>query len=184
MFKTLCRKIKNRKLAKKYPNIYKDNVVCEDVRLDHKENIKFAGNIYVGSNCQFFGDGGIEIGQNTIFGRECLILTSNHNYKGNELPYDNVALYSKVEIGKYCWFGLRCIILPGVKIGDGAVVAAGSVVTKSVPRGAIVGGNPAKIIGYRDMKKFDKLESEQKTYVMGRERIIKTIHGFKEYLTD
>lgn len=176
------RKLELRRLTKKYPWIYRDNSVCISARLDHKQNIKLGGNVYIGSDCEFFGDGGICIGKNTIFGRECLILTSNHNYKGNELPYDNVALYSKVEIGNYCWFGVRCIILPGVKIEDGAVIAAGSVVTKSIPRGAIVGGNPAKIIGYRDMQKFDKLESENKMYIMGRQRIIKTQTKFKDYL--
>lgn len=170
------------KLEKRWPNIYKNNFVCADVRLDHKQNIKLGGNCYIGSGSQFFGDGGITIGKSTIFGRECLILSSNHNYKGDEIPYDNVALYSKVEIGNYCWFGVRCIVMPGVKIEDGAVIAAGSVVTKSVPKCAIVGGNPAKIIGYRNVQKFDKLESENKMYIMGRPRIIKKQTKFKDYL--
>lgn len=93
-----------------------------------------------------------------------------------------MGIYSHVEIGNNCWFGARCIILPGVKIEDGAVIAAGSVVTKSVPCGAIVGGNPAKIIGWRDMDKYNKLKSEHKNYIFGRKikRVVKS--EFKEFL--
>ena len=53
---------------------------------------------------------------------------------------------SPVNIGNHCWIGCNSIVLKGVSIGDGAVVAAGSVVTKDVPPGALIGGNPAKII--------------------------------------
>ena len=55
-------------------------------------------------------------------------------------------VYKPVTIGNHVWIGCRCLILKGVTIGDGAVVAAGSVVTRDVPGGALVGGNPAKII--------------------------------------
>ena len=67
-----------------------------------------------------------------------------------------------VSIGENCWIGARSILCPGVKIDEGAVVGAGSVVVKSVPKCAIVGGNPAKIIGYRDIDLYDRLKSEGK----------------------
>ncbi len=60
-----------------------------------------------------------------------------------------------VEIGEYAWICSRSIILPGIKIGKGAVVASGSIVTKDVPPYAIVGGIPAKIIGQREIKQYD-----------------------------
>ena len=69
----------------------------------------------------------------------------------------------KVEIGDYVFVGPRAIILPGIKIGKGAVVAAGAVVTKDVPDFSIVGGVPAKIIGERNGK--------DPHYILGRARL-------------
>lgn len=184
MFKTLRRKIKYNRLSRKYPEIYKDNVISDSADLHDKQNIVLGGFVYIGGDCKFFAEGGIKIGRATHFGRECLILTTNHNYRGSELPYDNVGILQSVEIGKYCWFGVRCTVLSGVKIGDGAVIAAGSVVTKSVPKCAIVGGNPAKIIGWRDKKEYESLAKQDVHYVFGRS--IKWIRkdGFKDFLTD
>jgi acetyltransferase-like isoleucine patch superfamily enzyme len=56
------------------------------------------------------------------------------------------ALYAHTRIGRRCFIGARSIVMPGVTIGDGSIVAAGSVVTKDVPPGTIVGGNPAKVL--------------------------------------
>ena len=165
MFKRLWNKIKWKRLIKKYPWIYKNNFVSLTARLRNKENIKLGGNVYIGGDCEFFAEGGLSIGKSTQFGRECLILTTNHNYKGQELPYDNVGILQSVEIGDNCWFGVRCIIMGGCKIEEGVVVAAGSVVTKSVPKYAIVGGNPAKIIGWRDKEHYEKLNALNKSYV-------------------
>ena len=64
----------------------------------------------------------------------------------------------------WSWFGDNIIINPGVKIGEGAVVFAGSVVTKDVPPLALVGGNPAKVIRYRDENLYYKLKSEKKFF--------------------
>lgn len=70
--------------------------------------------------------------------------------------------YKKVEIGNDVWVGTRATILDGVKIGNGAVIAAGAVVTKDVPDYAIVGGVPAKIIKFRfDEKKIEELTKEE-----------------------
>ena len=63
-------------------------------------------------------------------------------------------LFGKIEIGNNVFLGMNAIIMPGVKIGDNSIVAAGSIVTKSVPSGYVVGGNPAKII--TDYAKYEK----------------------------
>lgn len=184
MFKTWCRKIKNNRLKKKYPLLYKNNAVSDTADLHDKQNIVLDGNVYIGGNCEFFAEGGIHIGTATHFGRECLILTTNHNYRGSQLPYDNVGILQSVDIGKYCWFGVRCIVMSGVKIGDGAVIAAGSVVTKSVPSCAIVGGNPAKIIGWRDKKEYESLAKKDKHYILGSSIKWVRTDEFKKYMTD
>ena len=62
---------------------------------------------------------------------------------------DQGSRVAKVTIGNDVWIGMRSIIMPGVKIGNGAVIGAGAIVTKNVPDYAIVGGVPAKIIKYR-----------------------------------
>lgn len=68
-------------------------------------------------------------------------------------------LYRKIIIGNNVFIGVNSIILPGVKIDDNVIVAAGSIVTKSIPKGSIVAGNPAKIIGSYDLYKNQVLEN-------------------------
>ncbi len=78
------------------------------------------------------------------------------------MPYDELDKKEPVIIGKGCWLGWGAMVTPGTKIGDGAIVAMGSVVVKDVPDGAIIGGNPAKVIKYRsDLSKLDDLIRKQ-----------------------
>lgn len=84
----------------------------------------------------------VEIGENTFIGEEVIIRdTDEHsiirkNYK-NTIP---------IKIGNHVWIGMRATILKGVTIGDGAIIAAGSVVTKNIPNNCLAAGNPAKVI--------------------------------------
>lgn len=86
-------------------------------------------------------------------------------YEKNETKIDKKLFpYSGYlcEIGHDVWIGCNSVILPGVSIGNGAIVAAGSIVTKSIPKYAIVGGNPAVILGYRfDEETIEKLENSK-----------------------
>ena len=114
-----------------------------------------------------------------------IFITTNHNYKSEKaVPFDNVGLKQSIEIGNNVWIGARSKICPGVKIDDGAIVAMGSVVTKSVPKCAIVGGNPAKIIGWRDKELYEKNASLNNTFDLSKEWEWITVEGFKEYLTE
>ena len=102
----------------------------------------------IGDRCFLDGRAPIRIGDHTDIASQVLIYNSEHDinsvdFHATELP---------VEIGDYVFIGPRAIIVPGVKIGRGAVVAAGAVVTTDVSEFAIVGGVPAKVIGERKLK--------------------------------
>jgi len=104
--------------------------------------------------------GGVVIGEYFHVGRGLTIFSTNHNYlHGTRIPYDNVPIDGPVEIGDFVWCGANVTIMPGVTIGEGAVIAGGSVVTRNVPRMAVVGGNPARVIKYRDGSHFEALKS-------------------------
>ncbi len=114
---------------------------------DYGQNIKVGKNVFINSGCCFQDQGGIEIGDNVLIGQQVVIATLNHDLipekRANMLP-------APVKIGNDVWVGAHATILSGVIIGNGAVIAAGAVVTKDVPPKAIVAGVPAKIIKYID----------------------------------
>jgi acetyltransferase-like isoleucine patch superfamily enzyme len=124
---------------------------------------KFTKETSIGESCHFNGmlvqgAGEVIIGDNFHSGKECLILTQNHNHEGEILPYDNTYICKKTVIGNNVWFGHRVIVLPGVTIGEGVIVQAGAVVSKDIPPCAIVGGNPAKAFKYRDTEHYERLK--------------------------
>ena len=110
---------------------------------DYGQNVTVGKNVFINSGCCFQDQGGIEIGDNVLIGQQVVIATLNHDLnpskRANMLP-------APVKIGNGVWIGAHATILPGVTVGDGAVIAAGAVVTKDVPANAVVGGVPAKII--------------------------------------
>lgn len=110
---------------------------------DCGKNIKIGKNVFINACCRFQDQGGIEIGDGSLIGHNTTIATLNHDF--NPLKRQNLTP-SPVKIGKNVWIGSDCTILPGVTIGDGAIVGAGSVVTKSIPTNTIAVGNPARII--------------------------------------
>ncbi len=109
--------------------------------------------------------GGVHIGSYFHPGRGLTIFSTNHNYESTEsIPYDSVVLRRPVVIGDFVWCGSNVTIVPGVTIGEGAVIGAGSVVTRDVPPMAVVGGNPARVIKYRDAAIFSELKAAGKFY--------------------
>ena len=124
--------------------------------------------VHIQYNCGLFCGGGLSIGKGTILAHDVQVFTQNHYYDGDDLqfiPYDKRQVNKKVVIGEYVWVGARSTILPGVNIGDGAVIGAASVVTHDVPPLAVVGGNPARILKYRNQEVFDRLKSKGKGYI-------------------
>ncbi|MBO4480240.1 MAG: acyltransferase [Alphaproteobacteria bacterium] len=124
-------------------------------------------NTILGDHCNFngmriTGSGMCKIGNYFHFGDGCRILTENHNYEGDEIPYDSTYISKDVIIGDFVWLGINVIILPGTEIGDGAIIQAGAVVHGKIPPYAIVGGNPAVVFKYRDKEHFEKLRKSKK----------------------
>jgi maltose O-acetyltransferase len=93
----------------------------------------------------------VVIGDDVMMGPEAFIYTSNHGMEAGTPMRLQPLKSAPVRIGNDVWIGARCIILPGVTVADGAVLAAGAVVTSDVPANAIVGGVPAKVLKYRAM---------------------------------
>jgi acetyltransferase-like isoleucine patch superfamily enzyme len=109
------------------------------------------------------GFGEVRIEDFVHFGTDCLIITSNHDYDGGEwLPYGHKEIAKIVNIGRATWIGDRVIILGGVTIGEGAIIQAGAVVSRSVPALGIAGGNPAVVFKYRDAAHYSELRSTNK----------------------
>jgi len=103
----------------------------------------------IGINCDIPGD--TKIGRLVMMAPEVVIIRNNHRYDRLDIAivFQGVIDAPPVVIEDDVWIGRRAVILPGVRIGTGAIVGAGSVVTKDVPPYAVVGGNPARIIKMR-----------------------------------
>jgi len=140
--------------------------LSKSARFTHAQKIHLGKWVHVGKQCYLNGEGGITVGDGTIFAPEVVILSSTHRHKQDKLiPYDEFDEFRPVEVGKAVWLGYRSMIVPGVTIGDGAIIAMGAVVTKDVPNGAIVGGNPAKIIKQRDAEWVKSMVDSEKYYI-------------------
>lgn len=117
-----------------------------------ERKICIGDNSWIGEYTHITSTNRISIGNGLLTGRYVLISDNNHGTPGNkeesEMRPQDRPLSSKgaIFIGKNVWIGDRAIILGGVTIGDGAIIAAGAVVTKNVPAGAVVVGNPGRII--------------------------------------
>lgn len=130
------------------------------------KNVIIASSVYIGPASKFWGKGRVSIGFNTIIGPNLTVMTSSHDYRtGGFLPYGFEDRIGDVIIKEHVWIGANVCILPGVTLGEGAIVGMGSVVTKSVPPCTIVGGNPAHTIGIRDKDEYERLKEEKRYYL-------------------
>jgi acetyltransferase-like isoleucine patch superfamily enzyme len=127
---------------------------------------RFTKNTFIGKNCHFNGmiirgNGKVIIGDNFHSGKNILIINSYHKYENADaIPYDTQEMIDKdVIIKDNVWIGDRVVILGGVTIGEGAIIQAGAVVVKDIEDFGIAGGNPAKVFKYRDIKSYNRLNS-------------------------
>lgn len=113
--------------------------------------IKIGGNVSIESDCHISAINNVSIGDNVLIASFVYISDHSHGAVTSEelgLPPLQRSLYSKgpIEIGSNVWIGEKVCILPNVKIGEGAIIGAGSVVTKDIPARSVAVGNPAKVI--------------------------------------
>ena len=122
-------------------------VIISNTFNDLGEFIHIGDNVGIGEYAYLGGAGGLEIGDDCIVGQYLSCHPENHNCSSDkELIRHQGTERQGIRIGKNCWIGSKVTILDGVCIGDNCVIAAGAVVTKSMPADAIIGGVPAKVI--------------------------------------
>jgi len=131
-----------------------DDVILKDesyidgpIKVDYGTNLRFGRGVYINFNCTFLDTCLITIGDRTLIGPNCSFFAATHPLdpflrNGTQGP----ELGAPITVGPDCWFGGNVIVCPGVTIGRGVTVGAGSVVTKDVPPFHVVAGNPARII--------------------------------------
>lgn len=107
--------------------------------------LRIGDNSWIDANVKLYSVDDIRIGHDAVVSEGAFICTASHDISSETFQLET----APIEIEDYAWVCSRAIVLPGVKIGEGAVVAAGAVVTKDVAPWTIVGGNPAKLIGQR-----------------------------------
>ena len=114
------------------------------------ENIEIGNNVNINHGSELYGAGGLTIGDGCMIAYNVMIFTDSRKYKSNQ-PLKSLRgrIKDPVCVGADVWVGAGAIILPGVEIGDHAIIASGAVVTKNVGQWEIAAGNPAVVVGSR-----------------------------------
>lgn len=159
----VSQKLRDIKLEKEFRT--KNVILTRPFSIYQVENLFCDTDIYIGPGAWLSLIGKLYIKRGTIIGPRLKIHTANHNYEGDMLPYDNKVYVKDVHINENVWIGADVTLLPGVTIGEGAIIGAGACVTKDVPSLAIVGGNPAKILKYRDFERYYRNKSNDLIYI-------------------
>lgn len=129
--------------------------------------VEFPENFRVGKNCSFGGNVRVFNTEMVTIGDECMvangtqIITATHD--SNIHPMRRIRIDRPIKIGNHVWIGTNALILPGVIVGDYAVIGAGAVITAHVPERAVVVGNPARIINFRTITNLNYEEPYEET---------------------
>ena len=127
--------------------------IWNGVHIDKPSNLLMGENVSINRGTLIHAGGGVEIGNDTLIGPGVVIYSQNHNFDNQSmLIREQGYCLKKVVIGENVWIACRAVILPGVTVGPGAVVAAGSVVSKDVSANTLVAGVPAKVVRYLNEK--------------------------------
>ncbi len=112
---------------------------------DAKPELKIGSDVFIGRNSYLGVYQSLTIGNSVMIGAYSYITTANHDFKSREIPMSKQGFTSSpIKIESDVWIGAHCVVLPGVTIGTGSILAAGSVLNQSIPPYEIWGGVPAK----------------------------------------
>ena len=149
------------RLSKKLRTFWAKRIVChagKNVNIERgavfTPGLSIGDNSGIGIRCEVYGN--VTIGNDVMMGPEVVIYTSGHAHERTDVSMrlQGDSEERPVVIGNDVWIGRRAMIMPGVTIGDGCIIAAGAVVTKDVPEYTVAAGVPAKVV--RDRKQLQK----------------------------
>lgn len=127
----------------------KNCVIRRGVYIASPNELEVGDGSFIG-RASLYCTGGVRIGKNVNISDGVVVITAKHDINSPEFE----ATYGPITIGDWSWLATNAIVLGGVNVGEGAVVAAGAVVTKDVPPYSVMGGNPATVIGERKKQPF------------------------------
>ncbi len=124
--------------------------VEEGVKIRGPRNLRLGTSVGLGKDTWINSRGGVVIGNNVMIAPGVRIISNGHRMERLDVPMIQQGLYSKpIHIGNDVWIGADVIVLPGVTVGEGSIIAAASVVTKDVPPMSVVAGSPARVVKSR-----------------------------------
>lgn len=131
-----------------------DTCVQQPCQIWGEEHLRLGRHVHIGRGTEIMAEGGVTIGNNVVISFNCVLWSIDHRYEGDSLPYDKARIRRPIVIQDNVWLGRNVMVRGGVTIGEGAVVAMGSVVTRDVPPLAVVGGNPARVLRFRNAQRY------------------------------
>jgi acetyltransferase-like isoleucine patch superfamily enzyme len=139
-----------RYLQKRAKGFGPESVVARGCRVLEPAGLEIGAGVVVARDVTLDARGGLELADEALIGFESVLLTHTHRSEEVGVAIQKQGMFSApVKIGARAWLGMRVIVLPGVEIGEDAIVASGAVVTKTIPSGTIFAGVPAKMLRER-----------------------------------
>ena len=124
--------------------------IMDGATLKYPGTIRLGDGVTIGNGCFLAGGGGIDIGHHAMIGAGSKIASTEHRHDDLDRPMAEQGLrMAPVVIGEDVWLGFNVVVLSGVTIGQGSIIAAGAVVTKDIPAWSVAGGVPAKVLKSR-----------------------------------